>query len=644
MTLPISQHVQNLVRPLMPFQDGLQNSYEVLRQGACIEPGAKALSFFLDVKDHAKPFIWTHAEMIGEVTRAANMFRRHGLHRGDVVAMVLPNVPEAYWTIWGAETACTVMPINPLLEASMIGDLMKSAGAKALVTLAPTPKVDIWQKIASVVNEVPSLEKIFTVSPLKYLRSPWRPILQLKCRFETPDELKKIPVYDFSEESSFSQGHQLVFEAPSRNDIASYFCTGGTTGMPKIAMRSHKTEVSNSSMVADVLSELLSPGVSIFCGLPLFHVNAQLGSGLIPWSRGAHVILGTPQGYRAPGLMKRFWELVEYHQIASFSGVPTVYANLLKMPQEGRNLASLKIGICGAAPLAPQLLNQFQNETGIKILEGYGLTEAGCVSTLAPLHGIAKSGSVGVSVPGQRILAVVLDEHGRYLRDAQEDEAGVLVIHGPNTFAGYLDPAQNKGLWVDRTEKDGRVCRWLNTGDMGRVDADGFVFLTGRKKELIIRGGHNIDPKAIEEPLHGHPAIAMAAAVGRPDQYAGEIPVAYVQLHPGASVTLEELMDFAKKNIAEKAAVPKAIYILSQLPTTAVGKVFKPALLMMQIEEVIRNEAQKAGAVINRMEVAQDSKIGFVANYESIDPNGLLKQALGNYTFHSIELRTSSAA
>ncbi len=179
------------------------------------------------------------------------------------------------------------------------------------------------------------------------------------------------------------------------------------------------------------------------------------------------------------------------------------------------------------------------------------------------------------------------------------DEIGAILIHGPNVFRGYLD-RHNRTLGRDRRR------RWLNTGDLGRQDADGYFWLTGRRKELIIRGGHNIDPKVIEEALQAHPAVAMVAAIGSPDAYAGEVPVVYVQAKPGAS-DRTGIARFAAGRIPERAAVPKHARIVPALPLTNVGKIFKPALQQREAESVIRSEADAAGAAIAGIEIEQDS-------------------------------------
>jgi len=226
------------------------------------------------------------------------------------------------------------------------------------------------------------------------------------------------------------------------------------------------------------------------------------------------------------------------------------------------------------------------------------------------------------------MAAVVLSSEGKFERFAGPEEVGVIAISGPNVFAGYVNPEHNKELWI---EIEGE--RWLNTGDLGRQDQDGYFWLTGRKKELIIRGGHNIDPKLIEEALHKHPAVAAAAAVGSPDVYAGEVPVAYVQVKTGASVTEEELLDFAAAHVPERPAVPKHVRIIPHLPLTAVGKIFKPALQQREIEQAIISEAAAAGVSIISVTPDHDPRLGLVARIRTDGRAEKLRHALACYAF-----------
>lgn len=628
------QDIEAMEAHLPDVMAGQQSTYALLSEGAKVRPDAAALSFFLRTEDHQRPYVWTHREWMAKITQAANMFRQLGVQRGDVLAFVLPNLPETHWTIWGGEAAGIVLAINPLLEPAMMLELLKAAQPKWIVTLAPTPGADLWEKVAGIAPQVHGLKGVLSISPLRYLRHPLAPVLRLMNRLKTPTRLGTVPVLDFHRELAGQDGATLRFAPPCLDDVASYFCTGGTTGMPKIAVRTHRTEVANALELAAVAaSELDGPDVTVFCGLPLFHVNAQIGTGLSLWARGGHVLLATPQGYRGDNVVKRFWELVAHHKIVSFSGVPTVYAALLQVPRQGHDLSSLRFGVCGAAPMPVEMFNRVQNELGLKVLEGYGLTEAGCVSSLTPLHAPPRIGSIGLRMPWQDMRVALITPDGHYLRDAEVDKVGTIIIKGPNLFKGYLNPAHNKGLWVSRPGHDGQPERWLNTGDLGRVDGDGYFWLTGRQKELIIRGGHNIDPKMIEEPMCTHPSVGMAAAVGRPDAHAGEVPVVYVQLRPGCQATEDDLMAHARSTIAERAAHPKLIRIVDILPTTAIGKIFKPLLIQKEVESVFMEEAAKLDVRGVSGKAEQDMKLGLVLRWQANGDVAALKSRLDQYIF-----------
>lgn len=621
------------------FMGQVSSTYDLLKSGAKQHPEAPALSFFLKTESYKQPVVWRHKEWISQITRAANMFRAQGIGRHDVIAFILPNLPETHLTIWGGEAAGIVFAINPLLEPAMMAELMNAARPKMLVTLAPTPGTDIWGKAVEAARLVPSLRRILTVSPIRYVPGLAARAMSLVSAWRRPRKVGAAKVSDFHDGLNRASGEALAFEAPIIDDVASYFCTGGTTGLPKIAVRTHRTEVANAlELGAAFGAGTQGAGKAVFCGLPLFHVNAQIGTGLTPWSSGAHVVLGTPMGYRAPGLLQQFWDMAEHYRFIFFSGVPTVYSALLQSPPGGQDLRELRYGVCGAAPMPVELFNRFQKETGVKILEGYGLTEGGCVSSINPPLGETKVGSIGIRLPHQDMRVVILDEEGLYVRDAETDEPGAIVIKGPNLFRGYLNDAHNKGLWVHRAGRDGRLHAWLNTGDLGRQDASGYFWLTGRKKELIIRGGHNIDPKLIEEAMHEHPAVAMAAAVGRPDAHAGEVPVVYVQLRAGQQVDTQELMAHAQAHVAERAAWPKQIEVLPALPTTAIGKIFKPALSMLQLEDVVQVEARALGLALAMCKAVQHPKLGFVVHWQADGDTSELKSRLAAYTFHQEEV------
>ncbi|HEY1439276.1 MAG TPA: acyl-CoA synthetase [Mycobacterium sp.] len=608
------------------------STYEMLRRGAARAPQNPALAFFVSVEKYREPFVWSYQRLLGDITRTANALHALGVRPFDVVAYVLPNLPETHFVIWGAEATGIVFAINPLLDAAQICELLRAANARVLVCSAPDADDDLWVRLAPMLPQLPRLTDVVTVSPAVYTQQAAAPA--------PPSPDARIRVHDFHELIAQQRSDRLVSDRDILpGDICSYFCTGGTTGLPKIAVRTHGNEVFNAYTMGLALDGCIDAAKTLLCGLPLFHVNAMVVTGLLPWSMGAHVLLVTPQGYRGSGVLQRFWEVVEYHKVNFFSGVPTIFSGLLRVPIDGHDVASLDYALCGAAPMPVETFHAFQRLTGIRILEGYGLTEGTCVSAVNPAFGEARIGSIGLPLPYQELRILRIDEAGHCVGECDTDEVGVVAIRGGNVFPGYLDPSHNKGLWVER---DGE--RWLNTGDLGRVDSDGYVWLAGRKKDLIIRGGHNIDPAAIEEPMHRHPAVSACAAVGRPDVHAGELPVVYVQLKPGTRATERELMDFAQREIPERAAWPKRVQIVGQLPLTGVGKIFKPALKLRETEDVVALALRESGdSAVGSIRARQDSRRGVVVDVALADRRAAptVKQVLGAYTF-GVDLHDAS--
>lgn len=612
-----------------PFA-GLTSTYALLAQCAEKWGLAPALSFFARTEDFKSPRVWSYRELLGEVTRTANLFRRLGIARNDVVAFVLPNLPETHFTIWGGEAAGIVFAVNPMLEGAQMGQLLKAANVSWLVTVAPATDAEIWNRVGQALEIADGVRGVLVADGLRHAPDHVGSGL-------VPDALKGRPVLDFHDEVAKERTDALDFAPPAAEDLASYLCTGGTTGLPKIACHTHRNEIANAAQLGAVARDLfMAPGSTILTALPLFHVNAQIGTGLAAFASGSHVILAPPAGYRAPGLVARFWEIVEHYRLTSFSGVPTTYAALMQVPVAGRDLSSLTYSISGAAPLPVELAHRVQEETGLRILEAYGLTETTCAASINPGDGRARIGSIGFRLPWEDMRVAVLADSGAFERWAAVEEVGAICMNGPNVMPGYLDEAHDRGAFFEAPGRDGKICRWLNSGDLGRQDSEGYFWLTGRKKELIIRGGHNIDPMIIEEALVRHPAVSMSAAIGRPDAYAGEVPVAYVQLRSGASISEDELMTHAAQHIGERAALPKAIRIVASLPQTAVGKIFKPSLAMMEVENVVREEAQRLGVTLAELKVEQDARLGIVARWRvGAGDKAAFIRALGSHVFEN---------
>ena len=272
------------------------------------------------------------------------------------------------------------------------------------------------------------------------------------------------------------------------------------------------------------------------------------------------------------------------------------------------DVSSLKTAISGSAPLPLELYNRFKAATGVEIAEGYGLTEATCLVSCNPVDGEKKVGSVGIPLPYTEIRILRATPEG--FHQCGTDEVGEICVANPGVFEGstYTEADKNHDLFAAE--------RFLRTGDLGRIDPDGYLWITGRAKDLIIRGGHNIDPAEIEEALLSHPAVAFAGAIGQPDSFAGELPCAYVELVAGQSVTVEELLDHVRGRIHERAAVPKHIEIMGELPKTAVGKIFKPDLRRLAITRVYDAALAEADLNVRVREVVEDKKRGLVARLE----------------------------
>ncbi len=577
------------------------SSFEVISATAERRPAAPALTFLMEGSAAEKGVAWSYAELLAEIARAANLFRALGAGPDAPVALILPNAPETHFALWGAETAAAAAPINPLLEPAQMAGLLRSMRARVVVTLAPLPGVAIHEKAMAAVAEAPDVAHVLTVDLTRYLS----PLKRLAARLirKRAIRAKGAETADFGAASA-AQSATLAFPPPAPDAVCSLFHTGGTTGDPKVARHTHANETFDAWVVAHYVQ--LEDDAVALCGLPLFHVNAAILTGLAVFTIGGHVLLATPQGYRSQRLRKDFWRIIERWRVAFFSGVPTLYAALLAEESAGCDLSSLRFAVCGAAPMPVDLIRKFEAKTGLRIIEGYGLTEATCVSAAHPRFGAARPGSVGLRLPYQEMKVAISDGDGRILRDAEPDEPGVIVMRGPHVFPGYLDPADDAGVWFEGG--------WLNTGDLGRRDADGYFWITGRAKDLIIRGGHNIDPQIVEEALARHPAVALAAAVGQPDAYAGELPAAYVALREGAAATVEELTDFARAEIPERAAVPAHLEILPELPMTAVGKVYKPELRRRAAERVLAAALAAAGVENHGLEVRLDPKSGLRAH------------------------------
>ena len=581
-----------------------------------------AISFQILSDPKSKAETWDWNGLLGKVTQTANLFRALGIGENDVVAYLLPNALETASTLLGGAVAGIVNPINPLLEPEQIAAILRETKAKVLVTLKAFPKTDVPQKAAAALKLAPDVHTVLEIDLNRYLTPPKSWIVPL-VRPKNPAE-HKAQIKDFNAECAKHPADRLSFEDSKGDRVAAYFHTGGTTGMPKVAQHKYSGMIYNGWLGGTLLFDERDV---LICPLPLFHVFAAYPVFMSVIASGAHVVMPTPAGYRGDGVFDNFWKLIERWNVTFLISVPTAIAALMQRPVNA-DVSSLKIAISGSAPLPLELYNRFEKATGVQIAEGYGLTEATCLVSCNPVDGHKKVGSVGVPLPYTHVRILHTDDAGSVVKECGTDEVGEICISNPGVFEGstYTEVDKNRDLFAEG--------RYLRTGDLGRIDADGYLWITGRAKDLIIRGGHNIDPAEIEEALMGHPAVAFVGAIGQPDAFAGELPCAYVELVDGGKVTTEELIEFAKSHIHERAAIPKHIEVLDELPKTAVGKIFKPDLRKRAIQRVYNAALAEAGLAVRVREVIEHKKRGLVAQLEKTGEvdEAALTQKLGEYT------------
>jgi fatty-acyl-CoA synthase len=589
-----------------PWQESIpaRNTYDLLCQACERYAENTALRFVLTGNPGSEEFTLSYSTLRARVTQAANAFHRAGIDVGKAVTLLLPNLPQTHYALLGAQAAGIASPVNPMLDVDYIARIAAETRTEALVTLAPMPGSDLWDKAVEVIDRCPSIRTVFVVSIAPYADAPTQTLLSGLWDAACKPQRRDVRVVKFDDALAAEPEDALVSgRRIGETDLCSYFHTGGTTGLPKVAAHTHL----NEAFVAWALNALQPGPLVLLCGLPLFHVNGAMVTGLAAFHAGSEVVMLTPAGYRGEGVMQHFWKLVERFRASTFSGVPTIYAALSDLPVGDADLSTLRYAICGAAPLPLEVARRFEAVAHIPLCEGYGLTEGACVSAFNPPCGERRLGSVGLPLPHQQMKIWKVDGSGNATGECAPGEIGVIGICGPNVFPGYLRDQDNCGIWL--------APGWFNSGDLGYLDDEGYLRLTGRAKELIIRGGHNIDPAMIEDALQRHPAVAIAAAVSQPDAYAGELPVAYVTLKKGCTAQPEQLLAFARETIPERAAVPMRVEILQQMALTAVGKVAKQELRRRAAEHVLRQILARHD-IPAEVEIRQDIRRGMAASVQ----------------------------
>jgi fatty-acyl-CoA synthase len=514
------------------------NANDWIRRGWSRDPSRVAIHFLENADPAETPVSITHDELARRSNQAANLFRSLGVGPTDAVLILLPTIAQLFYAQFGGLAAGVACCVNWMLKPSQLLDLVRGAGTKVLLVLDPAPGYEIWENMESIRSQLPPSVRVLGTREFDRL-----------CA-EQPGE--------------------LAFERDVKpDDVAAYVHSGGTTGSPKLVKITHRGL--SYKCWANALVGGYVPGDAVFAINPPFHVAGFFGRGILPVAWGMTMVSPSPQGARNRNFVTNHWKLVEKYRITHFGGVPTTLSMLAKNPPRGEDISSLKKhGAAGSSALPVEVAETFERVVGIRTLLTYGATEYTQSICQAPRNGEPRYGSVGLHFPYSEVKTVKLDRDGEIERECAAGEAGIVVVRGPSVTPGYVDPKHNAGAFT----RDG----FYKSGDVGRFDADGYLWITGRVKDLIIRSGHNIEPSIIEDVLLRHPEVVLAAAVGKPDSYAGELPIAYVQLVKGAKATGAQLAAFALEHIPERAAAPREVIVLPEMPLTDVEKPSKVKL------------------------------------------------------------------
>ena len=533
--------------------------YDLFMATAALFPDRPGLTVLpsgnLDDAAHTR----SNIELLQEVTRVANMMYDMITREDGAVAIISPTYDQIPATIWGTQTAGIVSSINYLLSPEVIVDLLRAENAEILVVPGPNVDKDIWTKAQAVIAQADMIKKIFVLGGVP---------------------VKDSRMVDFDKIVKEYPNDRLTFSREiGRNTVAALFHTGGTTGTPKLVQLTHGNQIHGAWAFAQMW-RIDETDVILNC-LPMFHVGGTISLGMSGMAAGAHDVILSPYGLRNQDIVRNYWRIAARYKATIIGGVPTAIVAISDVPVGDADISSVRMGFTGGALCPVPVGERFEKKINGTLYEQYGMTETGAMISSNPFMGKRILGSAGLRVPfSDLIVARQKEIHKEIVVKCDVGEIGSVLVRGPQVFPGYKDPRQNAGALLEGG--------WLVTGDLGYMNDENRLFLTGREKDLIIRSGHNIDPAAIEEVANAHPAITMSAAVGMPDEYAGEVPIIFVVRAPGKDLDVEDLQKYLVAHITEPPAKPKKIIEMAELPATAVGKIFKPRLRELAVQEKIR--------------------------------------------------------
>ncbi|MBI3089923.1 MAG: long-chain fatty acid--CoA ligase [Candidatus Tectomicrobia bacterium] len=517
----------------------------------------------------------TYRQLWRAARRFASALAGLGVAPGERLALLLPNCPQAIIAYYGALLAgAIVVQHNPLYTERELEFQLNDSESSTLVTL------EIFYSRIKRLRARTSLRRIIITSVREALPFPLNLLYPLKARRQ--GYKRRVDT-----EPSVFQFARLLAEAPEAapevrldpaQTVALLQYTGGTTGRAKGAMLTHRNLVANSIQVRHWFVGAEEGREVWMSVLPFFHVFGMTVCMNVPISLGACLVL-MPQFD-----LRLLLRSLQKYRVTMFPGVPAMYVAVVNQPGiERYDLSSVKYCISGAAPMPEEVQRRFEALTGATLIEGYGLTEASPVTHANPLRGRRKIGSIGVALPSTECKVVDLDSG---TREVPPGEAGDLCVRGPQVMRGYWRRPEEKQAVL----RDG----WLHTGDVARLDEDGYAYLLERKKEIILTGGYNVYPREVEEVLCQHPAVLEAAAVGVPHEKLGEVVQAFVVLRQGATAEPQDLVAHCAAGLAAYK-VPRTIHLRRELPKTLIGKVLRRVLQEEARQPAPRQTAAASG-------------------------------------------------
>ena len=557
-----------------------RNLHHLFEATAKLHPDRPALTVL--APRESREVSLTHRQLLAELSRAANLFRSYGITPdGPTVAVLCPILPQIFPMLLGAQVAGVASSINYLLNEDTIVDLLEAQNATVLVIPSEAADPAIWRKASNVVARVRALQ-VLVVG-------------------ESPGLTGRLAGYD---DAVAGQPDTLDF-APSndRHSVCALFHTGGTTGRPKLVRLTHGNQIHAAWGFAQVHG--LDEQDVALNGFPLFHVGGTMTVGLSILAAGGHVIIPSPYSLRSPEVIRDYWQTVARYRATIVSGVPTSIAALAEVPIGACDVSTVRMALTGGAVCPKAVSERFEARTGIKLFETYGMTETAAAIAFNPGRGAPLQCSVGFRAPFAKTKIVALGDPDT-MQECPPLTSGLVLAWGPQVFPGYLDPKHNRGVLTED--------HWIVTGDVGYLTEDQRLVLTGREKDLIVRSGHNIDPAGIEDVANAFPGVQMSSAVGMPDAYAGEVPILFVVPSPNQTVDLAGLRKHLELNVNEPPARPKRVVVLDALPVTAVGKIFKPTLRDLAVQEKVRTEIERifGAAVPADIQVDKDGRLNTV--------------------------------